>query len=190
MALEWGESYRPLGRRALAEIIEGRMAEAVDCWLDSLDGSAMRDRRKRLLLAPSVDRARREFELSVPRTRRFCPTGVLRSHAMRAAEADRAILAGFVLGLSTRKVGEVLLSLLGHKVFAARRENRRDQVRQSGASRQPAGSTSLDPEAASPETDAHPQSRPLGRSRRPTASSNGASTRIAAPSAQATVRRT
>ncbi len=26
--LEWGEGYRPLGRRALAEIIEGRMAEA------------------------------------------------------------------------------------------------------------------------------------------------------------------
>ena len=41
--LEWGEGYRPLGRQALAEIIQGRMAEAVDDWLDSLDGSAMRD---------------------------------------------------------------------------------------------------------------------------------------------------
>ena len=36
--LEWGEDYRPLGRQALAEIIQGRMAEAVDRWLDSLDG--------------------------------------------------------------------------------------------------------------------------------------------------------
>ena len=43
--LEWGEDYRPLGRQALAEIIQGRMAEAVDRWLDSLDGCAMRDRR-------------------------------------------------------------------------------------------------------------------------------------------------
>ena len=43
--LEWGEGYRPLGRQALAEIIQGRMAEAVDYWLDSLDGCAMRDRR-------------------------------------------------------------------------------------------------------------------------------------------------
>ena len=43
--LAWGEGYRPLGRQALAEIIQGRMAEAVDDWLDSLDGSAMRDRR-------------------------------------------------------------------------------------------------------------------------------------------------
>ena len=43
--LEWGEGYRPLGREALAEIIQGRMAEAVDHWLDSLDGLATHDRR-------------------------------------------------------------------------------------------------------------------------------------------------
>ena len=70
--LEWGEGYRPLGRQALAEIIQGRMAEAVDDWLDSLDGSAMRDRRNssysRHLLTELGD-----IELSVPRTRRFCP---------------------------------------------------------------------------------------------------------------------
>ena len=41
--LEWGEGYRPLGREALAEIIQGQMAEAVDYWLDSLDGLATRD---------------------------------------------------------------------------------------------------------------------------------------------------
>ena len=106
--LEWGEGYRPLGRQALAEIIQGRMAEAVDDWLDSLDGSAMRDRRNgsysRHLLTELGD-----IELSVPRTRRFCPSEVLRSYARRAPEIDRAILAGFVLGLSTRKVGRGLV---------------------------------------------------------------------------------
>ena len=116
--LEWGEGYRPLGRQALGEIIQGRMAEAVDDWLDSLDGSAMRDRRNgsysRHLLTELGD-----IELSVPRTRRFCPSEVLRSYARRAPEIDRAILAGFVLGLSTRKVGEVLLALLGRKVSAS-----------------------------------------------------------------------
>ena len=115
---EWGESYRPLGRQALATIIQGRMAEAVDCWLDSLDDVAMRDRRNgsysRRLLSELGD-----IELSVPRTRRFCPTEVLKSCARRAPEIDRAILAGFVLGLSTRKVGEVLLALLGRKVSAS-----------------------------------------------------------------------
>ena len=86
--LEWGEGYRPLGRQALAEIIQGRMAEAVDDWLDSLDGSAMRDRRNgsysRHLLTELGD-----TELSVPRTRRFCPSEVLRSYARRAPEIDR-----------------------------------------------------------------------------------------------------
>ena len=116
--LEWGEGYRPLGRQALTEIIQGRMTEAVDYWLDSLDGSAMRDRRNgfypRYLLSELGD-----IELSVPRTRRFCPTEVLKSYARRAPEIDRAILAGFVLGLSTRKVGEVLLALLGRPVSAS-----------------------------------------------------------------------
>ncbi len=35
---EWGEGSRPLGRQALVDIIEGRMAGAVDHWLDTLDG--------------------------------------------------------------------------------------------------------------------------------------------------------
>ena len=115
--LEWGEGYRPLGRQALVEIIEGRMAEAVDRWLDTLDGSALRDRRNgsysRHLLSELGD-----IELSVPRTRHYCPTEILKSYARRSPEIDRAILAGFVLGLSTRKVGEVLLALLGRPVSA------------------------------------------------------------------------
>ena len=58
------------------------MAEAVDHWLDGLDGMAMRDRRNgsypRHL--PSELGA---IELRVPRTRRFCPTEVLKSYARR-----------------------------------------------------------------------------------------------------------
>ena len=111
--LDWGEGYRPLGRRALAEIIEGRMAEDVDRWLDNLDGAAASDRRngayRRNLLSELGD-----IELKVPRTRR--PVSVIRSYARRAPEIDRVILAGFVLGLSTRKVGETLLSLLGRPI--------------------------------------------------------------------------
>ena len=125
--LEWGEGYRPLGWRALAEIIEGRMAAAVDRWLDSLDGSAVRDRRngsyRRHLLS--------EFgaiELSVPGTWRYCPSAVLRSHARRSPEIDRTILAGFVLGLSTRKVGEVLLWLARQPGFRRHREPARQDL--------------------------------------------------------------
>jgi len=116
--LEWGEGYRPLGRQALAEIIEGRMDEEVDHWLDGLDFDDDPDRRnghyRRHLLTELGD-----IEISVPRTRRFSPTAVLKAYARRSAEIDRAILAGFVLGLSTRKVGAVLLALLGRPVSAS-----------------------------------------------------------------------
>lgn len=71
--LEWDEGYRPLGRQALIEIIEGRMVGAVDAYLDRLDMEETPDRRngyyRRYLLT--------EFgaiELSVPRTRRYSPT--------------------------------------------------------------------------------------------------------------------
>jgi putative transposase len=116
--LEWGEGYRPLGRQALAQVIEEQMAAAVERYLEQLDVEETADRRngnyRRHLLTTLGD-----IELCVPRTRRFSPTAVIRAYARREAEIDRVILAGFVLGLSTRKVGEALLAILGQKVSAA-----------------------------------------------------------------------
>jgi putative transposase len=113
--LDWGEGYRPLGRQALAEIIEDQMAAAVDRYLDQLQADDAADRRnghyRRHLLTELGD-----IELCVPRTRRYSPTEVIRAYARRTREIDRVILAGFVLGLSTRKVGETLLALLGRAV--------------------------------------------------------------------------
>ncbi len=43
--LEWGEGYLPLGRQALAAIIEGRMDEVVDHRLDGLAFDDEPDRR-------------------------------------------------------------------------------------------------------------------------------------------------
>jgi putative transposase len=116
--LDWGEGYRPLARRAIAEIIETEMAAAVDRWLESLEAGDEADRRngyyRRSLMTELGD-----VELSVPRTRLYCPTEVVRGYARRAPEIDRMILAGFVLGLSTRKLGEVLSPLLGRPVSPA-----------------------------------------------------------------------
>lgn len=115
--LEWDEDYRPFARRALAKVIEEQMALAVDRHLAELDGEDAADRRnsyyRRQLLTTLGD-----IELSVPRTRRFTPTAVLRAYARRTLEIDRVILAGFVLGLSTRKVGETLLAMLGRPISA------------------------------------------------------------------------
>lgn len=115
--LAGGGDYRPLARQALAGIIEAEMAAAVDDYLDQLGIDEEPDRRngsyRRHLLTALGD-----IELCVPRTRRYSPTQVLRAYARRAPEIDRMILAGFVLGLSTRKVGEALLALLGRKISA------------------------------------------------------------------------
>jgi transposase-like protein len=116
--LDWGEGYRPLGRQALEEIIEDQMAAAVDRYLDQLEADDAADRRngyyRRHLLTELGD-----IELHVPRTRRYSPVEVIRAYARRTREIDRVILAGFVLGLSTRKVGETLLALLGRAVSAS-----------------------------------------------------------------------
>ncbi len=91
---ERGEGCRPLGRQAPAGIIEGRDHRGPDGR-----GSGPPARH--------------------PRRRHFCPTEVSKGSARRAPEIDRAIPAGVVPGLSTRKVGEVLLALPGRPVPAA-----------------------------------------------------------------------
>ena len=116
--LDWDEGYRPIGRQALEKIIEAQMAAAVERYLQQLEADDVADRRngtyRRHLLTELGD-----IELAVPRTRRYSPVEVIRAYARRTREIDRVILAGFVLGLSTRKVGETLLALLGRKVSAA-----------------------------------------------------------------------
>ena len=113
----WGEGYRPLAREAIAEIIEAEMAAAVDRHLEALEAGAPAERRngfhRRNLLTELGD-----IELAVPRTRRYNPTEVVRAYARRTAEIDRVILSAFVLGLSTRKVGETLQAILGRPVSA------------------------------------------------------------------------
>jgi Transposase, Mutator family len=115
--LERGEGYRPLGRQALAEIIEEQMAKAVEAHLEQLEADDAADRRngyyQRHLLTELGD-----IELNVPRTRRYSPVEVIRAYARRTPEIDRVILSAFVLGLSTRKVGETLLAILGRPISA------------------------------------------------------------------------
>jgi len=116
--LEWGESYRALGRRAIAEIMAGQMQALIDEHLDRmalLDEADRRNGSYRRHLLTELG----EIELAVPRTRRFAPIAVVRAYARRPAQVDRMILACFVLGLSVRKVGEALLPILGRSISPA-----------------------------------------------------------------------
>ena len=60
-----------------------------------------------------------EIELCIPRTRTFSPAAALRAYARRTKEVDRLILAGFLFGLSTRKLTQEVLPILGIQVSPA-----------------------------------------------------------------------
>jgi putative transposase len=116
MNLDTDESdYRSAGRHSLEAILEGRMQERITHYLDEMARLGAADRRNgyfsRHLLTELGD-----IELSIPRTRRFSPVSILRAYARRAPQIDRLILACFVLGISTRKVSQALLPVLGEPV--------------------------------------------------------------------------
>ncbi len=112
------DSYLRESRELIARLIEGRMQARVSAHLEECKRAGIADRKngyyKRRLLESIGD-----LELKVPRTRTYCPVEILERYARRAPRIDRLILAAFVLGLSTRKVGKAMLQLLGEKVSAS-----------------------------------------------------------------------
>ena len=115
---QWDGDYRSATRSALTQILHDRMAVSVDYHLAEMDRLDISDRRNgsysRHLLTELGD-----IELHVPRTRRFSGLNVVKAYARRTAHVDRMILSCFVLGLSTRKVSEALLPILGEPVSAS-----------------------------------------------------------------------
>ena len=115
--IEWGEDYRVHARRATVEFLEGQMQFRVDDYLDDMERRGEYDRRNgyysRHLLTELGD-----IELAVPRTRAYSAVGVVKAYARRTGDVDRAIMACFTLGVSTRKVALTLLPFLGEGVSA------------------------------------------------------------------------
>jgi len=111
---EWTGDYKSYGKDAIARLLNDRMKESITTYLARKD---INDRRNgsyvRHLLTGLGD-----VILSVPRTRTFSPVHIIRAYVRRVQDIDRLILSCFVLGLSTRKVGTSLLSILGEKVSA------------------------------------------------------------------------
>jgi len=109
------EEYRGACRNTAAQVLGERMQARVGTYLQRCALDGVEDRRNgsyaRHLLTEMGD-----IELHVPRTRHYAPVEVLRAYARRVASVDQLILGCFLLGLSTRKVGKVLLRLLGEAV--------------------------------------------------------------------------
>jgi putative transposase len=116
-----GEGWTDLheaGRKGIKGVLEGVMANCIHSHLAELSRASAPDRRNgfypRHILTSIGD-----VEVMVPRTRTFSAVGVLRAYGRREQRVDRMILACFVLGLSTRKVGEALVTVLGERVSAS-----------------------------------------------------------------------
>jgi len=112
---EWTGEYRGAARSTIAMVLQQQMEERVAGHLSWAYQRGIPDRRNgsyvRRILTELGDTI-----LSIPRTRHFNPRGIIAAYARRIREIDHLILACFLLGLSTRKVGVALLSLLGEKI--------------------------------------------------------------------------
>jgi putative transposase len=115
---EGWDSLREASRGAIKRILEEHMESVRRRYLRDVEEQGISDRANghypRHLLTSMGD-----IELCVPRTRTFSAAGALRAYARREDCVDRMILACFLLGLSTRKVGTALLPILGERVSAS-----------------------------------------------------------------------
>ena len=111
---DW-ESLRDASRGALQKILGEAMSHQIQRYLTEMAGQGLPDRRngfypRQLLTTQGL------LELSIPRTRTFSAISVIQAYARRERSVDQLILASFLLGLSTRKVGQALLPILGERV--------------------------------------------------------------------------
>jgi putative transposase len=112
---QWEGDYRVATRQALKEILETRMHNRIDAHISQVRHQGISDRRNgsypRHLLTEIGD-----LELQIPRTRTASAISVLKRFARRVLPVERMIMLTFLLGLSTRKVGQALLPILGEPV--------------------------------------------------------------------------
>ena len=112
---EWTGDYREAARSTVATVLKAQMEEQVAGHLSWAYQRGIPDRRNGSYVRHVLTELGNVM-LTIPRTRRFIPRGVLAAYARRVREIDHVILACFLLGLSTRKVGVALLSLLGERI--------------------------------------------------------------------------
>ena len=112
---EWAGEYRDAARNTVARVLKDQMEERVAGHLSWAYQKGISDRRNGSYIRHVLTELG-SIALSIPRTRRFSPRGIIAAYARRIREIDHLILACFLLGLSTRKVGIALLSLLGERI--------------------------------------------------------------------------
>jgi transposase-like protein len=94
------------------------MGNAVDAHLEQKRTEGFPDRRNGSY-PPHLLTELGDLGLRIPRTRTFSPRVLLKRFARRPFSIERLILLSFLFGLSTRKVGQALLPILGERVSHA-----------------------------------------------------------------------
>lgn len=112
---QWAGDYRDAARETIANVLKGRMEESIAYHLAWVFGKGIPDRRNGSYPRTVVTELGAVI-LSIPRTRLFSPKGVIEAYARRSRQVNELILASFLLGLSTRKVGIALATILGEKI--------------------------------------------------------------------------
>jgi transposase-like protein len=112
---EWTGDYRDAARSTIAAVLKQQMDTQVAAHLSWACQRGIPDRKNgsyiRRVLTELGD-----IILTIPRTRHFSPKGIIAAYARRVRQLDHLILSCFLLGLSTRKVGVALLSILGEAI--------------------------------------------------------------------------
>lgn len=109
------EQCRLAARRAMKEVIEHQMHNTIDVFLEQMRAAGLPDRRNGSFPSHLMTEVG-ALELEIPRTRTFSGCSIVKRFARRTISIERTILMCFLLGLSTRKVGPALLSILGEPV--------------------------------------------------------------------------
>jgi len=114
---EWAGEYRDAARSTIAAVLKEQMEAQVAAHLAWAFRNGIPDRRNGSYLRQVLTELGNVI-VSIPRSRCFSPRGVIAAYARRIREIDHLILACFLLGLSTRKVGIALGTLLGETISA------------------------------------------------------------------------
>jgi transposase-like protein len=112
---EWAGEYRDAARNTVARVLKDQMEERVAGHLSWAYQKGIPDRRNGSYIRHVLTELG-NIILSIPRTRCFSPRGIIAAYARRVREIDHLILACFLLGLSTRKVGVALCAILGERI--------------------------------------------------------------------------
>jgi len=112
---EWAGEYRDAARNTVARVLKDQMEERVAGHLSWAYQKGIPDRRNGSYIRHVLTELG-NIILSIPRTRCFSPRGIIAAYARRIREIDHLILACFLLGLSTRKVGIALCAILGERI--------------------------------------------------------------------------